>query len=400
MKNKKKLSLYIHIPFCVKKCHYCDFCSAAGDEGQKAAYTELLCREIDSWGRLVQDDYRVYTIFIGGGTPTCLNAESLKKIGNAVRTAFDCSDLVEFTMEANPGTVTPEHLTVWKQIGVNRVSLGLQSAQNTELQMLGRIHTYEQFLDTYHQVRESGITNINIDIMAAIPGQTMESYQDTLEKVVHLKPEHISSYSLIVEPGTLFDSLEQSGKLERADEETDRKMYQWTKKYLQQEGYCRYEISNYSLRAKKCIHNCVYWTGGEYLGIGVNASSYLAGYRFRVPSSPEEYTNYIERLDKRKEQRENNLKSIIMEMDEPEISDKTSQMEEFMFLGLRMTEGISEKEFYKRFGVSLMDVYGNVIQKYQKIGMLQRIADTGRIALTEQGIDVSNRILSDFILSE
>lgn len=400
MKNKKNLSLYIHIPFCVKKCHYCDFYSAAGDESQKAAYTELLCREIDFWGWLLRDDYRVYTIFIGGGTPTCLNAKLLKKIGNAVRTAFDCSGLIEFTMEANPGTVTPEHLTVWKQIGVDRVSLGLQSAQDRELQMLGRIHTYEQFLDTYHQVRKSGITNINIDIMAAIPGQTMESYQDTLEKVVRLKPEHISSYSLIVEPGTLFDSLEQTGKLKRADEETDRKMYQWTKKYLQQEGYCRYEISNYSLQTKKCIHNCVYWTGGEYLGLGVNASSYLAGYRFQVPSSPEGYTNYMKRIDKRKEQRENNLKSLIMEMDEPEISDKTSQMEEFMFLGLRMTEGISEKEFYKRFGVSLMDVYGNVIQKYQKIGMLQRIADTGRIALTEQGIDVSNSILSDFILRE
>lgn len=399
MKNKKRLSLYIHIPFCVQKCRYCDFYSAAASAQEKHQYTELLCREIRSWGRMLREQYSVYTIFMGGGTPTCLTPDCLEKIGEEVRESFDCDALTEFTTEANPGTVTPEHLTVWQQMGINRVSLGLQSAQNRELQMLGRIHSYEEFLDTYQMIRQSGMDQINIDVMAAIPEQTLESYQDTLEKIVSLNPEHISSYSLIVEPETVFWDWEKNGTLKRVDEDTDRQMYEWTGKYLQQMGYHRYEISNYCRSGMECKHNCVYWTGGEYLGLGVNASSYLNGYRFRVPVSPKSYRSYVDRICQLAGNGSADLQNAIQGMDELEIIDQKEQMEEFMFLGLRMMAGVSEEEFFRRFGSSMMDVYGDVIKKYQTMDLISR-KDNGRVALTEKGIDVSNSIFADFLLSD
>lgn len=399
MKSKKRLSLYIHIPFCVQKCRYCDFYSAAATAQEKLQYTELLCREIRSWGRILREQYNIYTVFIGGGTPTCLPPECLEKIGAAVRESFDCQKLAEFTTEANPGTVTPEHLAVWQQIGISRVSLGLQSAQNKELQMLGRIHSYEEFLDTYQLIRQSGTFRINIDVMAAIPEQTLESYQDTLEKIVSLKPEHISSYSLIVEPGTVFGDWEENGTLKRVDEDTDRQMYEWTGKYLQQMGYHRYEISNYCRSGMECKHNCVYWTGGEYLGLGVNASSYLDGYRFRVPMSIKSYRSYVDRICQLAGNESADLQNAIQGMDELEITDRKAQMEEFMFLGLRMMAGVSEEEFFRKFGVSMMDVYGDVIKKYQSMDLISH-KNNGRVALTEKGIDVSNSILSDFLLSD
>ena len=396
---KRVNSLYIHIPFCVQKCRYCDFYSAAASAQEKHQYTELLCREIRSWGRMLREQYSVYTIFIGGGTPTCLSAEQLQKIGAAIRESFDCDALTEFTTEANPGTVTPEHLAVWQQMGINRVSLGLQSAQNRELQMLGRIHSYEEFLTTYQMIRQSGMDQINIDVMAAIPEQTLESYQDTLEKIVSLNPEHISSYSLIVEPETVFWDWEKNGTLKRVDENTDRQMYEWTGKYLQQMGYHRYEISNYCRSGMECKHNCVYWTGGEYLGLGVNASSYLNGYRFRVPVSPKSYRSYVDRICQLAGNGSADLQNAIQGMEELEIIDQKEQMEEFMFLGLRMMAGVSEEEFFRRFGSSMMDVYGDVIKKYQTMDLISR-KDKGRVALTEKGIDVSNSILADFLLSD
>ncbi len=399
MKNKKRLSLYIHIPFCVQKCRYCDFYSAAASAQEKLQYTELLCQEIRSWGKMLREQYSVYTIFMGGGTPTCLTPDCLEKIGEEVRESFDCDALTEFTTEANPGTVTPEHLAVWQQMGINRVSLGLQSAQNRELQMLGRIHSYEEFLTTYQMIRQSGMDQINIDVMAAIPEQTLESYQDTLEKIVSLNPEHISSYSLIVEPGTVFGDWEKNGTLKRVDEDVDRQMYEWTGKYLQQMGYHRYEISNYCRSGMECKHNCVYWTGGEYLGLGVNASSYLNGYRFRVPVSPKSYRSYVDRICQLAGNGSADLQNAIQGMDELEIIDQKEQMEEFMFLGLRMMAGVSEEEFFRRFGSSMMDVYGDVIKKYQKMDLICR-KDTGQVALTEKGIDVSNSILADFLLSD
>lgn len=383
----------------MQKCRYCDFYSAAASAQEKSQYTELMCREIRSWGRMLRKKYSVYTIFIGGGTPTCLSAEQIQKIGAAIRESFDCDALTEFTTEANPGTVTPEHLTAWQQMGINRVSLGLQSAQNRELQMLGRIHSYEEFLDTYQMIRQSGTFRINIDVMAAIPEQTLESYQDTLEKIVSLKPEHISSYSLIVEPGTVFGDWEEKGTLKRVDEDTDRQMYEWTGKYLQKMGYHRYEISNYCRSGMECKHNCVYWTGGEYLGLGVNASSYLNGYRFRVPMSIKSYRSYVEQIYRFAQNGSVGLQKVIQGMDELEITDRKAQMEEFMFLGLRMMAGVSEKEFFRKFGISMMDVYGDVIKKYQTMDLISR-KDNGRVALTEKGIDVSNSILSDFLLSD
>ena len=397
MKNKRKLSLYIHVPFCVQKCRYCDFYSAAAGEEEKRAYTALLCRELKSWGECLRKDYKLYTVFLGGGTPSCLAPECLVQIGQTIRESFDCNGLIEYTTEANPGTVTPEHLAAWQQMGVGRVSLGLQSAINEELSMLGRIHTYEQFLETYHQVRKSGIDNINVDVMAAIPGQTMESYQETLKRVVQLQPEHISSYSLIVEPGTVFGDWEENGTLNRPDEETDRAMYQWTKRFLDENGYHRYEVSNYAYKGMECVHNCVYWTGGEYLGVGVTASSYLGGYRFQVPLQAKQYEAYIKKLEESVSQGDVNKDEILECMQDVEKVERTAQMEEFMFLGLRMMQGISKQEFSRRFGIDIMSVYGPVIMRYEQEHLLEQTAD-GYIRFTEHGIDVSNQILSDFLI--
>lgn len=397
MKNKRNLSLYIHVPFCVQKCRYCDFYSAAAGAEEKRAYTALLCREIKSWGELLRKDYKLYTVFLGGGTPSCLAPECLVRIGQTIRESFECSDLIEYTTEANPGTVTKEHLTAWQQMGINRVSLGLQSAVNEELSMLGRIHTYEQFLETYHQVRESGIDNINVDVMAAIPGQTMESYQKTLRRIVKLQPEHISSYSLIVEPGTVFGDWEENGTLNCPNEETDRAMYQWTKRFLDENGYHRYEVSNYAHKDMECVHNCVYWTGGEYLGVGVNASSYLGGYRFQVPLQAKQYEAYIKKLEESVSIHAVNKDGILECMQDVEKVERTAQMEEFMFLGLRMIQGISKQEFSNRFGVDIMSVYGPVIQRYEQEHLLEQTAE-GYLCLTEHGIDVSNQILADFLI--
>lgn len=392
------LSIYIHIPFCVQKCLYCDFYSAPADAAGRQSYTDLLCREISAWGAKLQGEYYIETVFVGGGTPTCLSAPLLGQIGETLHKSFDCTRLLEFTVEANPGTVTEEHIAVLQAIGTNRISLGLQSAQENELRRLGRIHDYPQFLKTYELLRRKGIRNINIDLMAAIPGQTYESYQDTLRRVVGLEPEHISAYSLIVEESTPFAELEERGLLERPDEETDRAMYELTGEYLSSYGYERYEISNYARPGRECRHNCVYWTGGEYLGLGKNAASYLQGVRFAVPAGAKDYQKYIQGVEQEifpegiiKEKLERYMASVTK-------VDTGMQMEEFMFLGLRMMQGVSGKEFAERFGRELEQVYGNVLEPLIQQGFIAKRSPGDRFCLTGRGIDVSNQVLAEFLL--
>ena len=372
-----RLSLYLHIPFCVKKCHYCDFLSAPCKEETRQEYVEVLCMEIVQKAKLYKDKI-VDTIFFGGGTPSLLSAEQMKRIMETVRQEFRVLAEAEISMEVNPGTVSLEKLKAYKEYGINRLSIGLQSANNEELKVLGRIHTWEVFENTWKQVRELDFSNVNIDLMSALPGQTLESYESTLRKVLALKPEHISAYSLIIEEGTQFYEWFGEDNSKLPDEITDRRMYEMTRTLLEEYGYHRYEISNYALKGYECKHNVGYWKRKDYLGLGLGAASLLSNVRSSNVSELAEYLKLNWRTEK----------------EELSIQD---QMEEFMFLGLRMMEGISCLEFEQQFGKSLNEVYGTQIAKLEKQGLLRYHQETDRYALTLQGIDVSNQVFVEFI---
>ena len=427
------LSLYIHIPFCVKKCAYCDFLSAPADEDTREKYVQALIREIRSYEN--SDDARrpVRSIFIGGGTPSVLHTVQIGRVLGAVKEAFaglhnsDCDILsavkndectTEITMELNPGTVMPEECRELCKLGINRFSIGLQSTDNGELQRLGRIHTYEEFLQTYHALRDAGARNINIDLMAALPGQTLENYMNSLHKVAALNPEHISAYSLILEEGTpLYERYHEAVditmddvsdlKWQLPDEDTERKMYETTAEVLREYGYQRYEISNYAKPGYECRHNQVYWQREDYLGFGIGAASCIDNVRWKNIDGLHNYIDEtftfspvesISRNEDRKKQQTEGLwhafKNGIREDIRPLSIEE--QMEETMFLGLRQTMGISISAFEKSFGKSLTDVYGDVIDKYKQMGMLGIEGD--RLFLTPEGMIVSNPILADFLL--
>lgn len=391
MKERKPLSLYVHIPFCVKKCLYCDFLSGPASPEEQENYVELLCQEILCWGQQLGEEYELATVFLGGGTPSCLPPALMDQLGQTMADCFHWSEQLEFTTEANPGTVTQELVAVWRQMGINRISLGLQSAQEEELKKLGRIHDYSQFLNTYELLWERQFDNINVDLMTNIPGQTMESLEDTLDKLTALQPQHISAYSLILEPGTPFHEMEEKGLLESGGEELDRQMYLYTKAYLGQQGYERYEISNYAKPGRECRHNCVYWQGGEYLGVGLGAASYLQGCRFSNRNTFREYGQYVRSMAEKRHWKE-------FAFQELQSLDTKMKMEEFCFLGLRMRRGISRREFQKRFQCSLDQIYHHVLPGLLEGGLLAEEEFHDRIYLTDRGIDVSNRVLAEFLL--
>lgn len=386
MKNREKqkapLALYIHIPFCVQKCLYCDFLSASAPAAEQKIYIEKLLEELAYWKEILQESYYIQTIFIGGGTPTGLEPQLLLRLGKSVRDFL--GDTVEFTVEANPGTVTKEHIEVFRQMGISRISLGLQSAQDKELKALGRLHDYAGFLRTYDRLRDSGFDNINIDLMQDIPEQTVRSYEETLSKVISLTPEHISSYSLIVEEGTPFYQLQQEGKLQLPDEDTDREMYRMTQEMLSCAGYHRYEISNYAKPGKECRHNLTYWRMEEYLGLGLGAASYFQGYRFSNETDRSRY----------------NLLPVEKLRAERHFVTPKEEMEEYVFLGLRMQEGISRRAFDKRFQVDFNEQYRNVLSSLFEKSLLAEDKNHDRIYLTDRGIDVSNVVLAEFLLDD
>ena len=404
---KKKLALYIHIPFCVKKCLYCDFLSATANEQEKESYVQALFYEMDHWKDYLQQEYQIQSIFIGGGTPTTLPVGLLERICQKLRTDFllEQAENLEFTIEANPGTVTKEYVEMFQRVGINRVSLGLQSAQSKELKALGRIHTYQDLLDSVALLQEYGISNINIDLMEDIPYQTLESYKDTLEKVCTLPITHISSYSLIIEPGTPFYEMEQKGELLIANEDEDRKMYELTKEILKEHGYERYEISNYAKKGMECRHNITYWNLGEYLGLGLGAASYLDGFRFE---NERDFATYQEIQKERKLQSEERItvskvpcdvtKEYLWGYQEIHRESCQDEMEEFMFLGLRMCCGVSRKAFYKRFGIELQEIYQDALNRLFRQKLLAEDKNHDRIYLTDLGIDISNTVLAEFLL--
>ena len=373
------LELYIHIPFCKKKCKYCDFLSGPSTADERESYVKSLCQDIRSYAHLAKA-CRVISIFVGGGTPSTLTAFQMQQIFSAVRDTFVVEENAEITVEMNPGTVDREKLSGYKKCGINRLSIGLQSTKNRELQILGRIHTYEEFLQSYQWAREAGFQNINIDLMFAIPGQSGEAWRAHLRQVAELKPEHISAYSLIIEEGTPFAECE----LDLPDEDTEYQMYEDTAGILAEYGYQQYEISNYAKDGYACRHNIGYWKRTEYLGLGLGASSLYGENRFSNTRDMQEYLGFSENTERiRKDVLKLSLKD---------------QIEEFMYLGLRMTEGISEIDFEQNFGQKLENIYGSVLQKYKETGFLEKTGANWRF--TRKGIHVSNHILAEFLLDE
>lgn len=380
----KQLGIYIHIPFCVKKCVYCDFLSFPADNAAKRTYMAALQEEI----RAVARDYSAYevrSVFFGGGTPSCMEKELIGDCLLTVREQFCVADDAEISMEVNPKTASLEKLEYFRKAGINRLSIGLQSADDRELKLLGRIHTYADFLDVYAWARQAGFQNINIDLMSALPGQNLETWQKTLHSVLELEPEHISAYSLIVEEGTpLFDRISQYPPL--PDEETDRLMYHETKRLLAAHGYTRYEISNYAKKGFESHNNQIYWQRGcdhisNYIGLGLGASSTVGNYRYKNTDSLSEYLTFFSTPEAFR--------------CEVQYLSKQELMEEFMILGLRRMEGISEAEFQRTFQVSLCSIYKETLSKWQAAGCLAK--RDGFWFLTEQGIDVSNTVLADFM---
>lgn len=381
--NQKELELYIHIPFCVKKCSYCDFLSAPATEQTKEAYMAALFAEIG--GRAKDYKERIVTsIFIGGGTPSLLSGDSIRQLMEHIREGFRLAPDAEITMEVNPGTVTAEKLTAFYAAGINRLSIGMQSAQEQELKILGRIHDFDGFCQVYREAVEAGFTNINVDVMSGLPGQTLASYKDTLEKVLQLEPmpQHISAYSLIVEEGTPFAAMADRGELPLPEEDTERAMYEETIEVLAGYGFHRYEISNYALDGYECRHNVGYWIRRDYLGFGIGAASLIGNVRFQNGRDLNAY-----------------LAHPLACREEQQSLTTQEQMEETMFLGLRLIRGVSYPEFARCYGQTLEEVYGEVILRNVADGLLTvREDETGRrLMLTGRGLDVSNYVMAQFL---
>ena len=410
-RSMEKLELYIHIPFCVQKCRYCDFVSFANCEEQFASYVDALCREIESC-REKYSDYVISSVYIGGGTPSILSADQIQKITDSLFRNFNIVNTkerhkglflqkkirptTEFSIECNPGTVSKADFSAYKKAGINRISFGLQSAIDEELRTLGRIHTYEDFVRSFEDAREAGFDNINVDIMQAIPGQTMTSWQMTLGQVGTWHPEHISAYSLIIEDGTDFQKWLKKGKTisgEERDgiflpdgsvkmlpsEEEERDIYYFTRDMLEKSGYKRYEISNFAVPGFACSHNIGYWKRENYLGLGLHASSMVANVRWK---NTDDLSAYIQDPENVHEEEQ---KLTVKE-----------QMEEFMFLGLRLTQGITRTDFVNTFHRDIDLVYGPVLDDLYDQGMIEFAEDA--IRLTQKGIDVSNQVLAEFLI--
>ena len=379
------LELYIHIPFCVKKCSYCDFLSFPAAIETQEAYVRQLIKEIKA-SACYGSGRSVSSVFLGGGTPSLLEPGLISEILSAVRHSFCVSEDAEITIECNPGSTLRHKFSIYKAAGINRLSIGLQSAENTELRMLGRIHSYEEFLKCYQGARMEGFDNINIDLINCIPMQTMRTWKKTLRQVVMLRPEHLSVYNLIIEEGTPYYEMREKGLLMLPSEDEQAEIDGFTRDFLSKNGYKRYEVSNYAKEGRVCRHNIGYWTEVPYIGFGIGAASCYEGERW---SNTRDIGAYLGA----EIEGTGGLESIRTEKHR---LSENEQMEEFMFLGLRMVEGVSETEFLKRFGRTLSGVFGPALDRYTENGLI--IREGYRYRLSERGMDISNSILSDFLL--
>ncbi len=377
----KKIGLYIHIPYCIQKCYYCDFTSYVSSDESIKMYLNNLKKEMSIYSEKLRN-YKVISIFIGGGTPSILSIEQVALILNSVHKEFNLDKNIEITLESNPGTLSKKKLTTIFSLGVNRLSMGLQSIHNETLKKIGRMHTWENFLIQYNYARDVGFENINLDLIYSLPGEKIEQWKQTLTKVVELNPEHISTYSLKIEEGTKFYDLQRKNQLLLPNEEEDRSMYHYAIEFLEKNGYKQYEISNLSKTNYECIHNKIYWNNYEYIGLGVSSHSYLNSRRFSNTKDLEEYSNFLK----------NETLPIIYE----ELMTKNDEIFETMFLGLRQNEGININKFKKRFDISPIDIYKEKLEKLIGLNLLE-ITD-GSIKLTKYGIDVSNQVFLEFII--
>ena len=374
------LGLYIHIPFCVTKCKYCDFNSFKIDLNEKIKYLNYLGEEMKLYKEEIKNR-EIDSVFVGGGTPSILNENEINILFEKIKENFNIKSNAEITMECNPGTLTLNKLKAMKKSGVNRLSIGLQAVQNHHLKYIGRIHTFEEFEKNYHDAKQMGFDNINIDLMYALPNQSREDWMESLEKVVKLNPTHISAYSLILEENTELFKMYERDEFNLLDENTDIEMYEYTINYLKSHGYNQYEISNYAKDNFECKHNVLYWKCEEYVGIGASASGYFNGIRY----------NNICELD--------NYEKMILEGEKPiEWEEKLSikdEIEESIFLGLRMNEGIQISDFKEKYNFDFEKEYKNEIEKLSKMELIE--IDNNLMKLTQKGREISNSIFVEFI---
>ena len=374
--------IYLHIPFCVKKCLYCDFISGTNSKETIENYINSMVNEIESTD-IKQD---VDSVFIGGGTPSSIPPEYIAKVVDCLRIKLGNRFLKdsEITIETNPKTISENALKIYHDAGINRISMGLQSCIDSELKSLGRIHTFKDFLDSYN-IATRYFDNINIDLISGIPHQTMDSFKESLKKVGDLNPNHISVYSLIIEEGTPFYEMYGPGgkfKDSLPNEDIDREMYHFTKEYLSTLGYNRYEISNYAKENKESRHNLKYWKGNNYYGFGIAAASLVDNIRYKNTDNLKEYIDAMGSPEKIRITQE--------------ILDIEDCMSEYMILGLRLIKGVSPKEFKARFNEDMENKYGNILNKYLNMGLLHTTID-GNFALTDKGLDVSNSVMEEFL---
>lgn len=389
-----RFGIYVHIPFCKKKCNYCDFISFSCNGEKYSEYVDSLIKEINSFkGNLIANtdvekhevafNRKVNTIYFGGGTPSIIDSKDIVKILDTIRSNFEVASDAEITIEVNPGTVTKEKLQDYKDCGINRLSIGLQSTNNRILNLIGRIHTYEVFLDTYNLAKEVGFTNINVDLMLAIPTQTMDELLDSVKTVIDLNPNHISLYSLIVEEGTVIEKQLTNHELEYIDEDVERKMYWETKRLLESNGYNHYEISNFAKEGFESKHNSDCWNQEEYIGFGVASHSYMNNKRFSNTCKLEEYIKNCN----------NNEFSKNVTIQEEQT--KQSKMREFMMIGFRKLAGVSISEFERRFRISPLFYFRFEISRLVEEDLIE--VDLDDIRLTKKGLDLANIVFEEFI---
>lgn len=375
-------SLYIHIPFCERKCIYCDFLSFATTEEIKENYIKSLQFEMQAYSGRMRN--QIDTIYIGGGTPSILDANLLTEILGAAHRFFYIKNDAEITIEINPGTMDASKLRWLRNSKINRVSLGLQSTHDYQLKNLSRIHNYDEFLSTYYNLRGAGIENINVDLMFGLPWQSVDEFKEDIQRVLELDPEHISVYSLIVEEGTPLEKMYDEGRLVLTDEKTNRKMYEIAVETFKNHGYQHYEISNFAKHGKECKHNIGYWSDKNYIGVGLGASSYIHGTRYKNITDIEEYIQASGDIDR--------LRKVEQE------PSKARRLEEFFFLGLRKIDGISVEEINKIFSEPLENEYKDIVYSLIYDGLLELTGNT--LKLTKKGVNLSNYVLAQFLLDD
>ncbi len=389
--TKPGLALYLHIPFCTAKCGYCDFNSYEGLGHMVPDYTPALIREIELWAPAARP-FQVNTVFFGGGTPSLTSLEDLEAITNAVRANYDVASDAEWTLEANPSELLQPHLEGMRKLGINRLSIGIQSLHDDELKLLDRLHDSERALEAIESARKAGFDNMNLDFIFGLINQPIERWQETLERALALRPEHLSCYALTVEPGTALYYQVAKGMLPEPDPDVVADQYEWTRDRLAQAGYEHYELSNWALPGRACKHNLVYWHADPYIGIGAGAHSFFAGQRFANVDAP---NKYVEAVNATYEERQATGRAAMQQIKNGESPDDVTMRADAMILGLRLMEGVSAPEFRERFGVSIEDAYGPAIQRHIGYGLLEWAGD--RLRLTTRGQLLSNSVFLDIL---